>query len=272
MATKVFISFDYEGIGGVASWTETEGDRRWNELATRQLVAYCEGIFSTDPQAEVVVADSHANGNNILWEQLPDRVSLIRGTPRNHYMFEGIDRSFTHLVLFGYHTAIGGGGMMDHTYSASAIYEIRINGKPVDEGLINAYAASEYGVPLAFVYGDDKTAEFYRAIPGIDTLACKKAISRFAGEMRPLGELLRLLTEKGQALPTTKGKVLNDPQRPIVCEMTMTDATRSYLCAVIPGVERPTERTLRFTAHDYLELYRYLITVVYICAMAKTIR
>ena len=138
MATKVFVSFDYEGIGGVASWTETEGNRAWNELATRQVTAFCTGLLERDPQAEIVVADSHANGNNLLWEHLPAQVSLVRGFPRNFYMFEGLDHSFTHLVLFGYHSAMGAGGMMDHTYSSSSFYEIRINGSPVDEGIINA--------------------------------------------------------------------------------------------------------------------------------------
>ncbi|MDP8233149.1 MAG: M55 family metallopeptidase, partial [Candidatus Zophobacter franzmannii] len=157
---KYFISFDFEGIAGVTFWRETEGDKRYEKLATEQLCQYMRGIKEADPEAEIVLCDSHNDGNNIHWEMMPKFVKLVRGYPRTYYMIEGLDSTFDKLILFGYHSPIGGGGMMDHSYSASSIYEMKVNGQIMDEALINSYLASEMGVPTACYYGDDIGVKF----------------------------------------------------------------------------------------------------------------
>jgi len=100
------------------------------------------------------------------------------------------------LFLFGYHTAIGGSGMMDHSYSSSSIYSIKINGEYLDEARINSYFAGELNVPLSFIYGDKQTVISSPAYPEIDYCISKEAISRFSGLMRPRKELLDELYEK----------------------------------------------------------------------------
>lgn len=269
-SNKVFISFDMEGIGGVTYWSETL-QREYAVLATRQLLAYCEGVHAMDSAAYILVADSHANARNIAWEMLPDYVHLIKGFPRNHYMMEGLDDSFSHLVLFGYHTAIGGGGMMDHTYSSSSFFEVRINGRPVDEGVINALYAADFGVPLNFVYGDDKTTAYYREhFPEVDTLTSKKAIARYAGQCFPEPYLLQRLHEMGAQLFHNPAKPL-DWGNDITCQITLTDSIRTYLASVVPGVTQTAERMIEFHPASFVELYRYLMTIVYVTAVAKQI-
>lgn len=235
-AHKVYISFDFEGIGGVCSFRETMGEVEWNRRATRQLAAFIDGIREFDSECMVTVSDSHAGGNNIVWDMLPDDVFLVRGFPRNDYMLTGLDKSFTHFVLFGYHSAAGGSGVMDHTYSSSSIYEIRLNGEIVDEGLINSYIASERGVPLSFVYGDDATAQFYESkFEEIDVLTSKSGVSRFSAVMKPESTLLHELKMKGEGLLSLDGVIFR-PDLPLECEIAFTDTARTYLCSVIPGV------------------------------------
>jgi len=269
---KVFISFDYEGIGGVASWTETIGRADQDLIATEQVNAFCRGIQKADPEAEIVLCDSHALGRNILWDKLAPGVTLIKGYPRNFYMMEGIDESFTHLVFFGYHSPVGGGGMMEHTYSGSSIYGITINGKTVDEGMINAYLAGEYKVPLCFVYGDDVTEKFLSPkAPETRFLVSKETISKFSGVMHPYQKLLEELEREGAVLKENKGTLLS-VVLPGEMEIEFRDALQGYMCSVIPGTEILNPRKIRVQFRDAKEMYRYLMSAVYICSGAKEIR
>ena len=102
MNRKIFISFDFEGLGGVTDWKETINDPRFCKLATEQINAFAEGIYTRHPDAEIVLCDSHSNGNNIIWEMLHPFIILIKGYPRVYYMIEGLNSSFTDFVLFGH--------------------------------------------------------------------------------------------------------------------------------------------------------------------------
>ena len=161
---------------------------------------------------------------------------------------------------------------MDHTYSGSSIYEIKVNGLLMDEGLINAHFASEFDVPLTFIYGDDKTIEYISLLhPEVDYIISKRAISRFSGEMYPYKTLLSQLKEKGRGLGTKKG-VIPSMKKPLDVEITFTDTTRAYISSIIPGVSLFDYRKIRFTAEDFKEMYRYLMTVTHVCIAAKTIK
>ena len=269
---KVFISFDYEGIGGVASWAETSGCPEQDRLATEQVNAFCRGIRKSAPDAGIFLCDSHAHGRNILWERLEPGITLVKGYPRNLYMMEGIDETFTSLVFFGYHSPVGGGGMMEHTYSGSAIYGITLNGEDVDEGMINASLAGEYGVPLSFVYGDDVTEQFLSSkAPGARFLVSKRAVSKFAGIMKSYRELIDSLEKEGELLKESPGTLV-EFSFPGEMEIEFRDALQGYMCSVIPGTEHLHPRMIRVKVRDAKEMYRYLMTVVYICSGAGQIR
>jgi len=272
---KVYISFDFEGIGGVAFWKETEQDARWNNIATKQLKAFIDGIFSKNPDAQIVVSDSHGYGESIIWENL-ENVKIVRGWPRVFYMVEGLDETFTDLVLFGYHSSIGGEGMMDHTYSSSSIYSIKMNGEYLDEARINAYFASELNLPLSFIYGDRQAIENSPSYPEIDHCISKDAISRFCGLMRPEKQLLDELYLKGQNLG--KNKKIVKPQvkkdgkiYPLFVEMEFTDTVRAKLASILPEVKLVTPRKAIFECENVGIFYRLLNAITIICAAAKTV-
>ncbi len=269
---KVFISFDYEGLGGVAFWKETLGDARWNAEATEQVNAFVEGVVERHPDAEIVVCDSHTVGDNLDWGSLHPSVRIVRGYPRRHYMVEGLDRSFTNLVLFGYHAAVGLPGMMDHTYSSAAISRIAINGVDVDEGLLNSWYAGELGVPLSFVFGDDACVEgVARYAPGVAVLASKRAIARFAGEMLPKARVLEALRAAGKALEPGSGRILATAA-PVKVVVRLANTLLAYAAAIVPGVEAISGTEVAWTASSMEECYRYLQTVVFVCGAVKDIK
>ena len=151
---SVFISFDIEGISGISSWRELKKDSpsllNAKLRATEEINAAIRGIKKSQYDInEIVVCDSHAEGENLVIDRLERDVYLTRGSPRKYYMIEGIDEHFNIIFFIGYHAMAGTKGAgMAHTYSSSTIYSIRINGIHVGETEINAAMAGHYGVPL----------------------------------------------------------------------------------------------------------------------------
>lgn len=58
-------------------------------------------------------------------------------------------------VFAGYHTGAGEAGMLAHTYLERSILGVRLDGHRAGEGELNAALASEIGVPVLLVSGDD---------------------------------------------------------------------------------------------------------------------
>ncbi len=266
---KVFISFDFEGIAGVTSWEEVNNNQRFNEVATQQLNFFLQGFYESNPHGKVVIADSHSTGHNIIWENLIGNTELISGFPRNNYMVEGLDASFDSIVFFGYHAPIGYRGVMDHTYSSSSIYSMKINGIVVDEAYINALFASYYNVPLKFVYGDDVIVNRIKSKLSmkICTLASKKAISRYAAQSKAFEIIKDSLIEYGRIFSDTEG-YLCSLQKSYTCEIQFVSTNTAYVILNLPNIEKIDDRNIRFLATSPIEIYHTLMSIV---LLAKSI-
>ena len=133
---KIFISFDLEGVTIVSSWREAKKDApscaEIRRCATDEVCAAVQGARRGSPgDCEIVICDAHAQGENLIVEKLPKGIRLVKGSPREFYMVEGIDKSFDLLFCIGYHAMAGTlGAGMDHTYSSSILYSVKINGVP----------------------------------------------------------------------------------------------------------------------------------------------
>ncbi len=267
---KYYISFDFEGLAGITNWQETLGQTRCEELATEQLNAFLSGLYETEPEAKVVVADSHAYGVNLHWDKLAGNTKLIKGFPRKYYMVEGLDETFDGLILFGYHAPAGFKGNMDHTYSSSSIYSMEINGKIVSEADINTIIASYYKVPLKFVYCDDGAAEWLKTSisPNIPLLISKRSISRFAAEIPSFQQILNDLVRAGKELPACSGFKF-PVEKEYVCRIQMIDSCIAYACSIVPGIKEIDARTIEFRCSDPLTMYRYLITVTMVSGSVR---
>ena len=103
---KVHISVDMEGVAGAVT-----GDQlgpagfeygRFREFMTREALAAIEAAKEAGA-TEIVVADAHGNGENLLIDQLPADVRVIRSWPRRLGMVAGIDDSVNAAIFIGYH-------------------------------------------------------------------------------------------------------------------------------------------------------------------------
>ena len=80
---KLYISADMEGITGVTHWDEVDHNKpavytQFQERMTKEVAAACVGATQAGAK-EIWVKDAHYSGRNILSEQLPNNVKLIRG-------------------------------------------------------------------------------------------------------------------------------------------------------------------------------------------------
>ena len=105
---KIFISVDMEGIAGVVQPAQLGPDgfeyAKAREWATGEVNAAIQGARDAGA-TEFVVCDAHGNAQNLLIDQLPDDVRVVRGFPRPLEMMQGIDETFDAALFVGYHAS-----------------------------------------------------------------------------------------------------------------------------------------------------------------------
>lgn len=264
---KIFISFDMEGVGGISSWEEMDREReKVRQLATEEINAVVRGAKKSEiPIKQIWVVDSHGAGENLLPDALEEGITLVKGTPRPLYMMEGIDSSFALLFCIGYHSRVGAlQGVMDHTYSASSIYEIRINGIPVSELDINAGVAGHYGVPLAMVSGDNALIEEVKTTyPQVETVITKYGITRFASANRHPKEIREELYSKAKKVVLEADSFYcRKWELPLKVEIDLLDTLIADVISFLPQVKRESGRKISFTTPNFVELYKMLLTML----------
>src|SRR5215217_194216 len=91
---RIFISADIEGIAGVVSrehqfpeGIEWQSARLW---MTDSVAAAAEAAFEAGA-IEVVVADSHGQGHNLLLDRLRPEIQVVRSHPRPLSMMQGVE-------------------------------------------------------------------------------------------------------------------------------------------------------------------------------------
>jgi D-amino peptidase len=262
---KVYISADMEGIAGITAVAQTNpvGEPEYArscELMTGEVNAACEGAIAAGAR-QVLVNDSHWNMRNIIHEQLPPSVRLIRGSPKPLSMNQGLDASFKAAAFVGYHGPIGArDAILDHSYSPSTLYEVRINGEACSEARINAAVAGSFGVPVILLTGDQTACADARSfLPWVQTVEVKTAIGRYAADsLSPLEARAAVRAGMERALGDLS-KSGAKPYRfapPIALELTLTTTSKADMAELVPGCERTGGRSVRYTADDFLTIFR----------------
>jgi D-amino peptidase len=259
---KVFISADMEGITGVVQPAQLGPAGfeygRAREWMTAEVNAAIEGARAAGA-TDFVIADSHGNGQNLLLDQLPANVQVVRGFPRPLSMMQGIDASFGAAIFIGYHASeMTIDAVRGHTFSSAKLLGVSLNGTEVSEGIYNAAIAGHFGVPVVFVSGDTKAvAQMKTAVPSVEGAVVKE----------PLGyhSALTLTPARGQAMirdGVRAGLARRAAIKPYTIASPITldvgfkltlDAERA---SYIPGLTRTGAHTVRGTLPDMLTLVR----------------
>ena len=261
---KIFISVDMEGITGVVQPAQLGPDgfeyQRAREWMTGEVNAAIEGIRAAGP-AEIVVCDSHGNGQSVLIDKLPVDVRIVRGFPRPMEMMQGIDESFAAAVFIGYHASEWtANAVRGHTISSARLLGVKLNGTEVSEGMYNAALAGQFGVPVAFVSGDRlAVTQLQQVAPQAEGAIVKEpygyhsaiTVTPARGQAMIREGLTRAMAKLGSLRPY---RLASPIALEIGFKLTL-DAERS---AFVPGLTRSDAHSVKGSFRDMTEITRLL--------------
>jgi D-amino peptidase len=262
---KIYISADMEGVAGITAVEQTNptGQPEYPHacrLMTAEVAAACEGAFEGGA-TEIVVNDSHWDMRNVIHEDLPPGVRLIRGSLKPLSMNQGLDPSCTAAAFTGYHGPAGTrDAILDHTYSGATVYEVRINGERCSEARINAAVAGSFGVPVIFISGDQSACADARSfLPAVVAVTVKQAIGRYAASsLSPEESCAAIRAGMRGAVAACKDK---KPApfafaKPFVLELVFTSTAKADIGSLLPGSERVDGRTVRYRHEDFMTVFQ----------------
>ncbi len=260
---KAFISVDLEGMPYIVSRGHLllkgklfDEARR---IATRVTMAAVEELHEKGLD-EIVIADSHGPMVNLLVEDLPEYVEIVRGFPRPLNMVSGVEGCDCALFL-GYHAKYGTAkATFDHTFMGASINKVKVNSVEVSEFLLNAYAAGGFEVPVVLVAGDAQLLadDVKKQAPWVETIALKHSLrvsARSYGMPRIEKELKRAVDKALICFRKGKAKALV-AKKPVKMEVTFVASHFADIAELSPAVTRTSGLSIEYIAKDFLEAYK----------------
>ena len=256
---KVHISVDMEGVGGAVTGEQLGPTGfeygRFREFMTREALAAIEAAKASGA-TEIVVADSHGNGQNLLIDQLPADVRVIRSWPRRLGMVAGIDDNVDAAIFIGYHSGTNNvKGVRAHTFSSANLTRVALNGVNVTEGSWNAAIAGQFNVPVVMISGDDAAIEEVRkAVGNIEAAETKRSLGfHSASTLTPqasaalIGERVRAAFARRADFKPYK------VQFPVTVDVSFKNYMPAEVLAYLPIFERVDAHSIRVRARDMAE-------------------
>jgi D-amino peptidase len=283
-AFRVLIIPDMEGMGSAVDIHEViagnEGEQyrtltsddywqRFRGLLTQEVNAVIAGARGAGARSFVV---NEGHGGNLFANVLPwdldTAAILVRGFPKPLVMITGIDSTVGTLMFTGAHAGAGKPGVLSHNFAFDAF---TVNGTTLNEVGINALIASEYGVAVSMVTGDDELIRETRGILGNDFVGIitKYAVGRMAAITFSPARIRRLLQDSAAVAVRRAMAGAFKPYRlpkPYRVEFTLR---RSYPEMVVQGVdslrwqglEKTGDRSYRLVTSDARQM-GYLLDAI----------
>lgn len=261
---KAFISVDLEGMPYIVipGHTNLKGAlyEEARKIATKVTLIVAEEL-NRNGFEEIIIADSHGPMVNILVDDLPEYVEIIRGFPRPLSMVAGVEDCDVALFL-GYHAKFGTAkSTFDHTYSGGSINKVEVNGVAASEFLLNAYVAGESKVPVIMVAGEAQLLkdDVEQYAPWVETVALKSSLSRVSAKspsMIKIEKDLRAAVKKANA-NQKRGKTKPlIPKKPVKMGVTFLTSHFADAAALLPAVNRTDGLRVEYTAANMVEAYK----------------
>jgi len=256
---KVYISVDMEGVAGAVTGNQLGPSgfeyARFREFMTREALAAVHAAKEAGA-TEILVSDSHGNGENLLIELFPPDVRIIRSWPRHLSMMAGVDESFDAVLFIGYHaSASNPAGVRAHTFSSARLTRVALNGTNVTEGAWNAAIAGHFGVPVVMISGDDAAIAEVRSLVGnIEGAETKKHLGfHSASTLTPQASYELIGQKVKAALGRLKDFKPYKAQAPVTVDLSFKHYTQAEVLAYLPGFERTDAHSVRYRAKNMLE-------------------
>lgn len=261
---KVHISVDMEGVVGVVT-----GDQlgpagfeyaKFREFMTNEALAAVRAAKDAGA-TDIIVADAHGNGENLLIDQFPLGVRIVRSWPRPLGMVAGIDPTFDAALFIGYHASTNNPrGVRAHTFSSATLTRVALNGVAVTEGAFNAAIAGHYGVPVIMMSGDDAAVDEVRRLVGdIEGAVTKEQLGFHSALTLTPQASYDVIYQKAKSAFARRAELKPYVVKtPVTLDVSFKHYTAAELLAYLPGVERTDSRSIRFIARDMVQASAFM--------------
>jgi len=264
---KIYISADMEGVVGAVTGEQLGPGgfeyERFRQFMTDEVNAAIDAARAAGA-TEFLVGDSHGNGQNLLIEQMPDDVMIVRSWPRPLGMMEGIDDTFDGVIFTGYHASTANTrGVRAHTMSSANITSLRLNGIEMTEGSMNAAIAGHFGVPVILVTGDDAAVAENQVIIGDIEGAIVKWSYGFhsARTLTPEAAYEEIRTRTASAISRIDDFEPYVLETPIELELSLKHYMPVETLSYLPNVEKVNSHTIRYIGEDMIDISKFLRVV-----------
>jgi len=261
---KAFISVDLEGMpyivipGHLALKGILHDEAR--RIATKVTLTVADELRKNGFD-KVIIADSHGPMVNLLIDDLPDYVEIVRGFPRPLSMVAGIEGCDV-AVFLGYHAKFGTAkSTFDHTYSSGTINKVEVNRVASSEFLLNAYVAGELGVPVIMVAGEAQLIkdDVKRYAPWVETVALKHSLSRLAARSPSMKVIDKELSESVKRAAARYRKDKTDKltvKAPVKTRMTFMTSLYADAAELLPIAKRIDALRVEYVSGSMVEAYK----------------
>lgn len=261
---KIYISADMEGLAGAVT-SEQLGPSgfeygQFREFMTAEVNAAIEAAREAGA-TEILVSDSHGNGQNLLLDKLPADVQVVRSWPRPLGMMEGIDDTFDGAIFIGYHTSTTNSeGVRAHTLSSANLTALKLNGIAMPEAGLNAAIAGHFGVPVIMISGDNAIVDEAHGLLGnIEGAVVKQALSFHSAKTLVPEAARDLIRQKvGVAMERLDEFATYHLETPVELEVSFKHYQPAQLLAYLSIVEQVDSHTIRFVGEDMVEISKFL--------------
>jgi D-amino peptidase len=261
----VWICTDMEGLAGIDRWEQCydpEDDspnyRYGCDQLTAEANAAIAGCFDAGA-TEVRILDGHGrNRNRGFTDRLDPRAKKMWIAERVPLRWEGLDETVHAVAMIGQHAMAGTlNGFLDHTQSPKDLCRYKINGDEAGEMSQFALYAGGFGVPLAYVSGDEALCEEARRLfPQALSTPTKRGTGWDTCELYPPQEVRAAIRRDiARALQSVDRARAWRPEPPIEIEIEFAWSGKADGPARIPGVRRPHARTVAWTIGDARDVY-----------------
>jgi len=260
---KIYLFTDLEGATGVVNYDygDPERRRRDREFLIGDINAAIASAYDCGAES-VVVYDGHGK-DAVQSDKLDPRATLIRRGRVESYI-PGLDRTFTHFILIGFHSMAGSGGLLNHTHSRR-VRRIILNRQEIGEIGLSFIYANYYGVKPIFISGDDKAVEEAKLyLSDIEGAIVKRSISERCGECFPPEQTFSLIYNGvKKALAKDKSFHISFPDPPYWMEVIYKNSwvaiPRYLIRSRFNGVTIKNLYTIRYKDEDFVRLMNKFI-------------
>jgi D-amino peptidase len=261
---KAFISVDMEGMPYVVNLghLNLKGTLypEARKIATKVTLTVAEELNKNGFE-EIIVADSHGPMVNLLVDDLPEYLQIIRGYPRPCSMVAGAEGCDVALFL-GYHAKFGTAkSTFDHTYSGGSINRVEVNGVEVSEFLLNAYALGDLKMPVVLVAGEAQLLkdDVKKYAPWAETVALKHSLSRVSAKSYSMEKIEKELKQAVKRAATSFKQNDAKPliaKKPVKIGVTFLGTHFADVAELLPIAKRIDGLKVEYTASNMTKAYK----------------